>query len=311
MFEQWVKDRSGVDAPETRIPQQQKQEALEDIYARLQSSIARGGEPGVVHMGKRVWKWAAAAVLIVGIGSFLWRMVSHRAYVDDKSDWVVRTTAMGEKSRVVLADGTVVFLNERSRLRFPGSYKGLDKREIELEGEAFFDVAKDPDHPFIVTDGNAMIHVLGTKFNVADNPEDSSVVVAVSEGKVALRDRNGLESAAVPLEHGDAGVWHSGSVVREVTAAIGNYFSWMGDGQLSFDSMTLGEVVVQLRRIYKCRIVFDDKILADRKLTFQYPKKDLYSVLKLMTGKLNMHVLLKDSVYHIQDTGVSTGDPIK
>ncbi len=81
LFEQWIKDKSSVDAPETQIPAQQKREALEDIYARLQIAIARGEKPGVVHMGKRVWKWAAAAVLIVGIGSFLWRMVSHRASI--------------------------------------------------------------------------------------------------------------------------------------------------------------------------------------------------------------------------------------
>lgn len=98
----------------------------------------------------------------------------------------------GETFKVVLSEGTEVFLNSDSRLAYPTVFKGKE-RVVSLEGEAYFKVAKDAAHPFIVKSGNLQIRVLGTEFNVRSySPTD--VRVTLITGKVAVSDTCGVHS---------------------------------------------------------------------------------------------------------------------
>ena len=98
----------------------------------------------------------------------------------------------GETFKVVLSEGTEVFLNSDSRLAYPTIFKGKE-RVVSLEGEAYFKVTKDAKHPFIVKSGNLQVRVLGTEFNVRSySPTD--VRVTLITGKVAVSDTCGIHS---------------------------------------------------------------------------------------------------------------------
>ena len=98
----------------------------------------------------------------------------------------------GETFKVVLSDGTEVLLNSDSRLSYPTVFKGKE-RVVSLEGEAYFNVTKNTEHPFIVKSGNVQVRVLGTEFNMCSYTPDN-VRVTLIEGKVAVSDTCSLQT---------------------------------------------------------------------------------------------------------------------
>lgn len=93
--------------------------------------------------------------------------------------------AKGERIQMIFQDGTKVYINSDSKLRYPKKF-ALNSREVFLEGEAYFEVAKNKHRPFIVNLNGPAIHVLGTSFNVQDYPENRDIVVCLDEGKINL-----------------------------------------------------------------------------------------------------------------------------
>src|SRR5699024_3207595 len=114
---------------------------------------------------KATYLFRAAAVILVVVltGFFVQYYTTHSNNTDDAAQFYVMqdlVTERGEKARVAFSDGTQVTLNAASSLRFPKKFHGL-KREVYLDGEAYFEVSHDPEHPFIVHAGEARVQVLG------------------------------------------------------------------------------------------------------------------------------------------------------
>src|SRR5690606_20172851 len=104
----------------------------------------------------------------------------------------------GKQFDVVLSDGTHVFLNSGTSLRYPVTFiKGKD-RTVFLSGEAYFEVAKDEGHPFVVDANEIQIEVLGTKFNVSRYPEDSNINTVLVEGSIELQIKGNDATLSVP-----------------------------------------------------------------------------------------------------------------
>jgi len=244
------------------------------------------------------WRAAAAILLIAGTGGYLW----YRSAAVAGKPWLAIVTKGGEVRKITLSDGTLVTLNEKSRISYPGTYAGREKREITLEGEAFFDIAKDPAHPFMLTARHATIQVLGTRFDVLSHQADSSVVVAMQDGKVSIRDDRWAEDSTLVLVNGEVGILRkTGELARETAASDNNnYFSWMDNGSLNFDGTPLSQVVVQLERIYGCRIVLDDPALKQRKITLRYPKSDPGTIISVIGRTMKSTVLYANNEYHIK-----------
>lgn len=161
--------------------------------------------------------------------------------------------------RLRLSDGTIVYLNSESKLKYPEVFGG-EERKVYLEGEGYFEVAKDAEHPFRVMVNDMEVEVLGTHFNVNAYPEQKGVATTLAEGKVRVRDR-GREVVLAP---GQQAIATSGQLeVREVD--VQEYLSWK-DGLFIFRRMPLAEIMVQVYRWYGIKSVFSDEGL--RELTF-------------------------------------------
>ena len=106
---------------------------------------------------------------------------------EDLSADVMNTlyTPAGQRAQLILQDGTEVWLNAKSKLIYPARFTG-EKRQVEVEGEAFFKVAKDPSRPFIVSTHDVDMKVLGTQFNVYSYPETGYVQTSLLEGSVCV-----------------------------------------------------------------------------------------------------------------------------
>ena len=135
------------------------------------------------------WR-SLAAVVILGIGLFTYRYSHSTSGTNTKGNVAVTKTPSRTKSKIYLSDGSVVTLNSESVLRYPSSFAG-STREVYLNGEAFFNVAKDHTHPFIVHAGKMNIRVLGTAFNVKSYANDKNMETTLIRGaiEVTLADR--------------------------------------------------------------------------------------------------------------------------
>src|SRR5699024_7548604 len=146
----------------------------------------------------------------------------------------------GQRSQFKLSDGTQVWLNSDSRLEVPAQFSG-DLREVYLEGEAFFDVAPNPDNPFLIYAGESITKVLETEFNLQAYP-DEKVQIAVKEGKVAFGNRQAVVES-LELVKNQMGVLSGNNqpVINDV-ADLERYIGWT-DGRLIFKDTLLPEVV--------------------------------------------------------------------
>lgn len=120
-------------------------------------------------------------VLIVG----LYIQLNSKVDLFGTSEYEEVVVAKGERIQIMFQDGTKVYINSDSKLRYPKKF-ALNTREVFLEGEAYFVVAKNKNRPFIVNLSGPAIHVLGTSFNVQDYPENKDIVVCLDEGNINL-----------------------------------------------------------------------------------------------------------------------------
>jgi transmembrane sensor len=180
-------------------------------------------------------------------------------------------TALGEQRTVVLADGSIVELNTRSRIRVrvSGDYRDIDL----VAGEALFTVADDPARPFRVFSDSVEVRAVGTQFNVYRQP--AQTVVTVLEGHVEVRNRepDDLSSASdgagpaavVGLAAGDRAVARAAAISRSAIENPQRAVAWR-ERRLVFENDLLAEVAAEFNRYNSQRIVLDDEALAARRI---------------------------------------------
>ncbi len=168
---------------------------------------------------------------------------------------------------VNLSDGTKVWLNSKSSLRYPVEFSG-DKRTVTLEGEAYFEVAKNVHRPFTVKTKSGNVTVLGTHFNVSSYMEDQGFAVTLAEGKVKVSDiTNASDQTAVILKPGQqARINHKkeGIAVAEVDPSV--YTAWK-DGKFYFENENLKSILTKMARWYNFNVKFENKSLEQIKFT--------------------------------------------
>lgn len=164
----------------------------------------------------------------------------------------------GGEYQLVLEDGTRVWLNSDTRLRFPAAF-GKKERRIYLEGEAYFDVKKETDRPFVVTISDINITVLGTQFNVSSLGEEKGVYTTLVKGSVKVEKEN-HSSILQPDEQAFCGADRKDIVIRKVNTRL--YASWK-DGYYAFERQSLGDIMNTLARWYDIQVAFTNQKVRD------------------------------------------------
>ena len=198
---------------------------------------------------------------------------------------VYRTPA-GQPQRLRLADGSVVTLAPQSQLRYPAQFAAAS-REVYLEGEAFFEVSKDPRRPFRVHSGAWVTQVLGTKFNVSAVPGASQLAVSLVEGKVQVTDKQDryllTPGQQLRAERATGRIYRQAFDRKQVLA-------WRSN-QLVFKNEKLADVASQLERRYGVKLVFADSATAEVRLWATFDNEPLPRVLAALrlAGGLSYH----------------------
>lgn len=201
----------------------------------------------------------AASFGLVVIVSFIGYFF-HTQFNSGKSDngaiveKTVKETLAGQKSTVFLPDGTKVILNSESKIEFDEFFQDLH-RVVRLSGEAFFEVTKDPVHPFKVITGNVTTTALGTSFNISAYRELDIIDVALVTGKVSVRHQLGDEKTdAIDLNPGEmAVISNSGKELTKKMFDFNDKIAWK-DGIIYFNDANFSTVVHKLKKWYGAEI---------------------------------------------------------
>lgn len=189
-------------------------------------------------------------------------------------------TAKGSKGNFTLPDGTSVWLNSESKLTYPESFDG-NKREVTLEGEAYFEVTKDKKKPFIVKTGEIDIEVLGTSFNVDNYASNEFVQTALLSGSVKISG-NVMEKA-VYLKPNDLFLYNKSehkATVNKVKAPL--YADWIKD-RLTFDNDYLSDILISMEGRYNLTIECPAQFASNTRMSFTIRQENIQEILEAMS----------------------------
>lgn len=175
---------------------------------------------------------------------------------------------------VQLSDGTKVWVNAESKLGFNSKFTGK-QRLVDLEGEAYFEVAKNPDKPFIVRTSKADIRVLGTKFNVKAYRDEDYTYATLNEGKVQVRKDDLIETLK-PNQQIIINNRTSEYKKKEVNASI--YSAWV-KGQFIFKDERLEDILISLSRWYNVSVFYPEAELKERRFSISIDRYDDIQIL--------------------------------
>ncbi len=209
----------------------------------------------------RSWWYAAAVFLLIISAWYGYVKFDHASNANITSESKLESTPKniyihtdkGEKRTITLKDGTVVNLNADSRIWYSQAFGKNGMRELYLEGEAFFDVARDTLCPFQVYTGGVATTVLGTSFNINAYAPEESVTVSVITGKVEVRQTQGVMSPVYLVPDEQAEFSNQDSVLRKSQVNYQKALSWK-EGKLYFKNASFKEVVTTLERWYGIEI---------------------------------------------------------
>ncbi|WP_455672228.1 FecR family protein [Phocaeicola sp.] len=211
-----------------------------------------------------------AAILCLVFGS-----IHSFRYMEEKSITFARTsTSFGEKKKVTLPDGSRIVLNSCSNLRYPNKFVGK-ARTVELDGEAYFEIARNEKKPFIVNTRDFNVRVLGTQFDIKAYPQDEIVSVDVKTGKVQVdlpEAMMRLTAQEQVLINTLSGEYNKRKEEKEVAVWI--------KGSLRFNRTPIRDVARELERVYNCRITFTADQEFNNLISGEHDNQSLESVLE-------------------------------
>lgn len=242
-------------------------------------------------MSGKNWSMAASFLVVLGLSSFFLfstSLFNNREY----------TTNRGERAKITLSDGTQIWLNAASTLKYPTKFKGTI-REVYLSGEAFFDVANDKVHPFIIHTDKMDTKVVGTSFNVQAYPDQLKQEVTVLTGKVNVKSTVTDENVYVTPGQKVVLKTHNNKL-HAYNGVSKNTVSLWRKNILVFDETPLPEVIATLNRNYNVAIKVENKNLNNLKISAYFNALPADQVVDLVCNIVNATYKLDEGVYTIK-----------
>lgn len=239
------------------------------------------------------WKKAVAAASILILATVAWLLFDNMR--NKKADSIVADTFL---KVVILEDGSHVWLRQGSSLNELRAFT-KNHRVLSFNGEAFFDIVKDPGHPFIINNGNTIIKVLGTSFTVTNNENRTDVVVKT--GRVSLAPKADTSNKVI-MEPGEKGVFENGYASKSINEDV-NFNSWQTD-TLRFDNTSLKTVALTISRHYRIDVRIsksDEATLGPLLLNAQFANESAERVLKAIEIVFRVQIVkMSEGVYEIR-----------
>jgi transmembrane sensor len=271
------------------------------------------------------WRhWAAAASLLfaVSVSSYLWlkpkgivgqNTDKTTAHVLSKNTKLVeKTNTTSQIMRVVLSDNSVVMLKPNSILRYAEIFEG-EKREVKLEGEAFFDVTKNPQKPFFVYTNDVVTKVLGTSFTIKSSKDSKNVTVDVRTGRVSVysekmiqaKSKSDPETIGVVLTPNQSVHYLSveNRLVKSLVEAPVVLISKEELKKFTFNNAPIAQIFTAMEQIYGVDIIYDEEVMQDCTMTTSLEEENLHDKLTIICKLLGATHKMVDAQIVITSKG--------
>ncbi|MCZ4695404.1 DUF4974 domain-containing protein [Ancylomarina euxinus] len=262
------------------VDEEDKKRVFTDIKKRINQ------ETKVVDFNERVSKkksmgWmriAASVVAFISLGALSYYEISDPFSHLNLIGYDLVEAEAGTQQTQLLADGSTVYLNGDSRLKYKVGSEA-NERKLYLEGEAFFDVARDESKPFVIGLEMSHVQVLGTSFNIKAYPEDEQISTSVITGRVAFEASNTESLILIP---GNKGVIDKDKKsIAKLDVDNSMDLAWM-DKALYFENTSLSELAKSLHRMYGVKIKLTDGSLKNLKITAKFENEKFEEILKIL-----------------------------
>ena len=220
-------------------------------------------------------KIAAVFAITVASGTYFYK--SEICKIGEAMNTI--TVPAGQRANLTLPDGTNVWLNARSEMRYPAVFTG-NKREITLDGEAYFEVAKDSLNRFVVQAGDLAVEALGTSFNVKAYEEDNQAVVTLFQGKV--KTSVGRDEAFLLPDQAVTYLKNKGQLKKSTLNDAYRACLWRNN-ELAFNDEALSEIAVLLNRMYNIQVVFKSEKVKALRFTGVITNNSLDNIIELIS----------------------------
>lgn len=245
----------------------------------------------------RSWLKVAAVFILFLIGGWLFSILNstEQPVVTTEVVWLEKINPKGQRSSHLLPDGTKVWLNVASQLSFPEEFSDT-LRPVRLVGEAFFEVAKNPEKPFVVETEGLTTLVLGTTFNVNAYPESAEIKVALLEGKVQVQNKSPSEVQTSILEPGEELLAPKDySTFIKQPFQYENTFGWK-EGILIFDGIDFESFRKTIENWYGIDVELKGTAPRNWSVRARYQRAPLQHVLQDISFNKNMNFEIKDKI---------------
>jgi len=261
------------------------QEETDEEWRRLKNSIRNEQSRG---RSFSFLKIAATVLLAVGVG-----LSAYFLNQDNTTRFVAK-----QVQTELLADGSTITLNAATELSFSSDY-GKETREVSLTGEAFFDVEKDPNKPFIIHTPSVDVKVLGTSFTLRALQDEPTAEVVVTEGTVEVS----YKEKTIKLEVGEKGILdkNSGQLFK-VFNDDANFMAWKTK-VFTFNDVLLEDVIKLLNNAYQSSLYIKGNEIIKCPVTVSFENKSLDSILQVLTATLNLSIQKTASGTEISGSG--------
>lgn len=233
------------------------------------------------------------------IGSQKQNELIYKGTTEEKLVYNTLTIPYGKRFKLQLSDGTIVHLNAGTTLKYPTHFIKGKNREVFLTGEAFFKVAKDAKHPFIVNAQNLDIKVLGTAFNVSAYTEDTNTDVVLVEGAVEMFDELESLNNKKRLQPGDKGIFNrKNSNIETKQVNTGIYTSWV-QGELFFRQMPFENIAKKLERHFNVTIIIENKALNQEIFNASFKNEPIENILNYFNKSFDIKYKKENTTFYI------------
>lgn len=254
------------------------------MYRNIESEINLKAESNSIYSTPRILsfqfkKWMRVAAMLflplltaAGMYFYMYEAESSNAPL-------VIAVERGQKANITLPDGSKVWLNSQSKLTYSPNFN-VNKRELELNGEAYFEVAHNPDKPFIVRSNDIAVEALGTAFGVKAYNEDNLISSILMRGKVRVTTPDG-ESILMPNDR----IMYDKTSHKKALSTVTNATDFTGwiHNELRFENESFGEIAKTLQRIYNVEIIYSSEKIRNQRYTGTLNNNSLESVLTIIT----------------------------
>ena len=226
------------------------------------------------------WIYVAAMVVIVFFcGTIAFQ--SGKRVLQNQLTQITVEAPYGSKTKLYLPDGTLVWLNAGSKMSYAQDF-GINERSLNLSGEAYFEVSKDPKHPFIVQTETIDVQVLGTHFNVDAYHDNLDVKTTLLSGSVAVSNKS--KSVRMVLKPNEIAIYNKveEKLTRKVLENAEDEISWR-QGEFIFDDLPLQEIARELSNSFGATIQIADTTLQNYRITARFRDgEDLATILSVL-----------------------------